>query len=541
MKVAMAQIDTIAGDLEANTQKIILYIKKARKEGADMVVFPEMCLSGYPASDLLFEEAFLEEQKKKLDTIALECKGLTAVIGFVDFNKANISEDGSVKKYNSAMVITNGTKVGVQSKKLLPTYNVFDEKRYFSFTHESNIFYLKGKKFGVTICEDLWDKNYSLKPIRALLDKGAEIIVNISASPFHFGRFAQRMELFSGHTRNGCSVVFVNKVGCQDNGNDILVFDGQSMAFNERGQLVGLAGRFTEEMVVADLNSKSHVDIPKFSYDEEVYNALVFSLKDYAQKSGFGKAVIGLSGGIDSSLCACIAVEALGKKNVLGVALPGKNNSPQSAADAKELAKKLGIEFREWDMNAQFEGFEKDFSKNLKAKLKGTALENLQPRLRMAALMGLSNSEERLLIGTGNKTEIALGYCTLYGDMTGGLEVIGDISKQNVYRLAKYASARLGNAISEKIFSKAPSAELAPKQKDPFDYEKVSPIVDLIVEKNYSVKMLKEEGHNKQLSEKTKAMVDAAQFKRKQAPPIIRVTERSFGAGRVYPIINKWN
>ncbi|MDP6670225.1 MAG: NAD+ synthase [archaeon] len=539
MKIAIAQIDTTAGALFENGSKIIDYINKAKESGCDLVVFPEMALTGYPICDLVYEKDFLESNKRELERIAKATTGIATIVGFIDFDQHAFGDDGTLKKFNSAALLKGGKIIGRQSKTLLPTYDVFDEKRFFTAASQWNVFELYGKKIGITLCEDMWDEHYSIKPVDNLIEKGAELIINISASPFHVGKFSERRAVIERHASKGVDFVFANKVGVQDNGLDILVFDGQSMAVNNKSEFIAIGPMFLEQLIIFDVEGNK-VSYAKADPANETFDSLVFALKGYAKKCNFQKAVLGLSGGIDSSVVVCIAAKALGSENVLGVTMPSRFSSKGSVEDSKEIAKNLGIEFKEWPIETVVKENSKNYLKVFGEQLKGTAAENPQARLRGNTLMTISNSQNRLLLSTGNKTEIALGYCTLYGDMAGGIEVIGDLSKIRVYSLAEHINKVMGNPIPKSVIDKPPSAELAPGQEDPFDYEKVSPLVDLIVEANKTREELIKTGFSRDLVEKMKKLVDSTQYKRKQAPPIIRISKKAFGSGRVYPIINKW-
>jgi NAD+ synthetase len=538
MKIAIAQIDSTAGALVENREKILRFAEEAKARGCDLVVFPEMALTGYPICDIVYEPDFLAANKGELAEIAKCVRGINLIVGFIDFNLGVKGEDGSVQKFNSAAFVRNGRIIGVQHKALLPTYDVFDERRFFSPGLEWGIFESCGKRIGITICEDMWDENYACKPVDLLVKKGADMIINISASPFHIGTFFDRKELLLRHAKKGVAMVFANKVGVQDNGQDVLLFDGQSTVLNKKGELIALGQEFEERLVVFDPDAEP-IKEPAYDKEAETFNALVFGLKGYAAKCGFSKAVLGLSGGIDSAVVACIAAESFGRKNVLAVAMPSRFSSAGSIEDSRIVAKNLGIDFIEWPIEEIAGLNRRTYKKIFGNELRGTAAENPQARLRGNTLMTISNAQNRLLVSTGNKTEIALGYCTLYGDMAGGLEVIGDLSKTNVYKLAGCINKKMGNPIPRAVIEKAPSAELAPNQFDPFDYKMVSPLVDSIVEATKTkAELLKEFPLEEVL--RIKMLVESAQYKRKQAPPVIRVTKKAFGSGRVYPIINKW-
>jgi len=539
MRIAIAQIDSTAGALQENAEKIVRYMGMAKVKGCALVVFPEMALTGYPLGDLLNETEMVLENKKLLQKLAKKAKGIAAVVGFVDIDEKKKGEDGLPVKFNAAALLHNERVAGVQHKRLLAPGDVFNEKRFFEAGKGSRVFRVAGKKIGITICGNMLDAHNKEKPVKELAAKGAKIVVGISASLFHAGKFRERKKAIQKHAAKGIGFVFANRVGVQDSGNDVLCFDGESIAANRNGGVVAVGKKFAEQLLVFDLQGKE-VQEPGYEREEELFGALVFGLKGYAKKCGFSKAVLGLSGGIDSSVVACIAAKAFGAGNVLGITMPSRHSSKASVEDSKKLAKNLGIEFREIGIGELVKANEKKYVKAFGKKLVGVAAENPQARLRGNVLMTVSNAQGRLLVGTGNRTEIALGYCTLYGDMAGGIEAIGDVGKTGVYALAEYINNAMENPIPESVIEKSPSAELSPRQTDPFDYAIVSPLVDLIVEENRSAGELVRRGYKKCLVERIMKLVNGSQYKRKQVPPIIRASKRAFGMGRAYPIINKW-
>ncbi|MCX8176676.1 MAG: NAD+ synthase [Candidatus Bathyarchaeota archaeon] len=552
MKVAMAQINAVVGDIYGNIEKIQEFLELARDCGADIVAFPELAVTGYPPQDLLYEREFVKANKEYLWKLINENRELVGIVGFVDY------EDGAL--YNAAAVFKGNKILAVVHKTLLPTYDVFDETRYFK--PSKNIAPVKidinGEKLlvGVEICEDLWDEEYSVKVTDILAAKGAELIINISASPFYVGKRFVRMKLLQEKSKkNGVPIFYVNLVGGQDE----LVFDGQSLAVDKTGNLIAVGKQFSEDLVIADLDVENgtaeKVEMPPYCKEQEMFNALVLGVKDYFRKTGFRKAIVGMSGGIDSSLTTCIAVEALGAENVIGVYMPSKYSSQQSKEDAQKLAKNLGILFVEIPIQEIVEAYMKTLERPLEEIRNHFALtkesddpvadENIQPRIRGNILMDISNRLKELkvlVINTGNKTELALGYCTLYGDMTGGIGALGDVSKLEVYRLARYVNTKAGREIiPENVFKKKPSPELKENQYDPFDFEIVSPLVDDIIEKRKGKWELLEKGYPGELVEDTYLRIKRAEYKRRQAPPCIKITPKAFGIGWKMPIVNRWN
>ena len=551
----MAQINATVGDLEGNKQLIIEYGRKAVGAGADIVAFPEMAMTGYPPLDILppremrppsgnrrpEQEEFVKLNKEYLSDVAEQLPEITAIVGFVDYDDYNL--------YNAAATITGGRIQHVAHKTHLPTYDVFDEHRYFSqaLTNQPVQLELNGEqvKVGTSICEDIWDEElgYAVKVVDVLGALGARIIVNLNASPFHDRIRDIRLRILKRKAiRLGSAIFYVNLVGGQDE----LVFDGQSLAIDREGRLVGIGKQFEEDLVIVDMERNgvglNEVAEPAYNRDEEMFSALVLGVRDYFRKTGFKRAFIGLSGGIDSSLVAVIAATALGKENVTGVSMPSRFSSDHSKGDAKQLAESLGIEYVTIPIEKVFEAFEGELKPSFKGRPRDVAEENLQARIRGSILMALSNKFGALVLSTGNKTELALGYATLYGDMSGGLEVIGDVSKMDVYALSRYYNKRCGSDIIPKnCFTKIPSAELRPGQYDPFDYSVVSPLVDDAIENRLSKKELIRKGYPEQVVEDTVRRIRGAEYKRRQAAPVIKITKKAFGLGWKMPIVNKFD
>jgi NAD+ synthase (glutamine-hydrolysing) len=555
LKVAMAQINSTVGDVEGNLTKIREFLENAKQSGADLVIFPELAVVGYPPQDLLLQNGFVEKNRKALEEL-IESNpiDIVAVVGFVDYVGKDL--------YNAAAVFKKDKFVGVVYKTLLPTYDVFDEDRYFKPLDEKQIVPLtvtverKIIKLGVEICEDLWDSNYNVKVTDLLVRKGAELIVNISASPFLVGKHLERNRLLKKKSiKNSVPIFYCNLVGGQDE----LVFDGQSMAVDKDGHPIALGKQFEEDLVITDIDLETGkakiVDIPIHDKTKEMFNALVLGVRDYLKKTGFEKTVIGMSGGIDSSVTACIAVEALGKENVIGISMPSKFSSDHSKSDAELLAENLGICFFKVGIQNVVDSFHTTLDEPLTKIRKcfdvkreaddPVADENIQPRVRGNLLMDISNRLKELkilVLNTGNKTEIALGFCTLYGDMAGGIGAIGDVSKLEVYKLADYFNKKSGKQIiPQSVIEKRPSPELKECHFDPFDFDIVSPMVDEIIENRKSKQDLIEMGYPKDVVEDTYKRVRNSEYKRRQATPCIKITPKAFGIGWKMPMVNKYS
>jgi NAD+ synthase (glutamine-hydrolysing) len=554
MKIALAQVNSTVGDIKGNQTKIVDGIARARREGASIVAFPELVITGYPPHDLLYENAFLKANKEATLEIAQESEGMIVIVGFIDY-------DAEKNLYNSAALFEDGKLIRIVHKTLLPTYDVFDEERYFEPGSIDDVVPTPievGKNtysLGIEICEDLWDAEYETKVTDILCTNGANLIINISASPFHVSKIFERHDLaIEKAKRNGVPIFFVNLIGGQDE----LVFDGQSFAVDSKGDLIAASMAFEEDLLIVEIDTKSwkgtRIAIPDYDKKKEMYDALTLGIRDYFRKTGFKKAVLGLSGGIDSSLTACIAVDALGPENVIGVSMPSKFSSNHSKSDAEKLANNLGIEYLEVPIQAVVNVFRKSTERSLMelrehynvdiSQDDPVADENIQPRVRGNILMDYSNRLKELkilVLNTGNKTELALGYCTLYGDMTGGVGVIGDVSKLEVYQLAKYVNRREGrDVVPHASITKKPSAELKEDQFDPFDFDIVSPMVDEIVENRRGKKELIELGYPENVVNDVYRRVRLAEYKRWQAPPCIRITKKSFGIGWKMPIVNHY-
>ncbi|WXG39739.1 MAG: NAD+ synthase [Candidatus Freyarchaeum deiterrae] len=554
MKIAMVQINSTMGDLEGNIENIKKFINEAEEHQADLVVFPELAVPGYPPQDLLLEKAFVEKNKELLlKLIEQNNVDIAGIIGFVDYK--------GKKLYNAAAIFHRNRIVGVIYKTLLPTYDVFDEDRYFEPQNEGEIkpipMRINGEKLnlGVEICEDLWDESYDIKVTDLLAERGANLVVNISASPFHVGkRFERERLLREKSTKNRIPIFYANLVGGQDE----LVFDGQSLAVDSSGNLIAIGKQFEEDLVITQIDLKSgkteKINPPPYHKEKEMLEALVLGIRDYYRKTGFEKAVVGMSGGIDSSLTTCIAVEALGRENVIGVSMPSKFSSGHSKGDAQKLAENLGICFVQVPIQEIVDTYHRVLEEPLEEIRKyygvtkesddPVADENIQPRARGNSLMDISNrlKDLRILVlNTGNKTELALGYCTLYGDMTGGIGAIGDVSKLEVYKLARYVNEKAGKEIvPENVFKKKPSAELEAGQFDPFDFDIVSPLVDEIIENRRSKQELIDMGYPEEVVEDTYRRIRRAEYKRWQAPPCVKITPKAFGIGWKMPIVNRY-
>ncbi|MHA1247014.1 MAG: NAD+ synthase [Candidatus Thorarchaeota archaeon] len=554
MKIALGQANPTVGDIKGNTRHVIRFVEMAKREDADIVALPELMITGYPPQDLLYERQFVRANKDALGQIATATSGIVAIVGFVDY-------DERWRLYNAAAVFQDGDLVHIVHKTLLPTYDVFDEDRYFEPQPPSAIHPVEVPARGVTvslgveICEDLWDDAYETKVTDILCQRGAQLVINISSSPFHVGKKFERERLVTEKAkRNHVPVFLVNLVGGQDE----LVFDGQSFGADSRGEVILEGPAFEEALVTAEIDLETGAGVPverrPYCEVEEMFGALVLGLRDYFRKTGFERAVLGLSGGIDSSVTACIAAEALGPENVIGVSMPSRFSSDHSKTDAELLAENLGIKF----VRIPIQEIVDKYHETLEAPLEEirfaygvdrsqddpVADENIQPRVRGNCLMDISNrlKDLRILVlNTGNKTELALGYCTLYGDMTGGVGVIGDVSKLEVYRLAEYINRRAGReVIPRSCITKRPSAELRENQYDPFDFDIVSPLVDEIVENRRGRQELIEMGYPPDVVDDVYSRIRRAEYKRWQAPPCIKITRKAFGIGWKMPIVNKY-
>ncbi len=567
LRIGLAQVNPTVGDLGGNTQKVLEYMDRARELGVDVVAFPELVIPGYPPEDLLLKASFIDANLDYLKQVAEATQGITAIVGFVD-------RDADI--YNAAAILHNGQVAGIFHKIFLPNYGVFDEERYFRAGECPFVFGLQENMMGVSICEDIW---YPAGPTEAQALAGAQLVINISASPYHAGKGLDRERMLA--TRAVDSVVpvaFCNAVGGQDE----LVFDGGSVIFDERGELVARAAQFEEDLLVADVNvygvfrqrlhdprqRKEHLAglgqvecvtlaevteekakpphrpriEPRLAAEAEIYKALLVGTRDYVHKNGFREVVIGLSGGIDSSLTATIAVDALGAANVHGAYMPARYSSSESLEDARELASNLGIPLLVVPIDETFQAYLDMLAEQFSGVDSSVAEENIQARIRGNVLMALSNQFGWLVLTTGNKSELATGYCTLYGDMAGGFAIIKDVPKTMVYELARQRNAS-GTVIPQRVLEKAPSAELRPDQRDEDalgPYATLDPILHLYVEEDRGLQEIVARGFDEKTVRGIVRMVDRAEYKRRQAPPGIKITPRAFGKDRRLPITNRY-
>ena len=568
-RVGLGQINPTVGDFEGNVRRIVEAIERARALGCHLVAFPELAVPGYPPEDLLFKPAFIEANLRALDEVARASRGLTVVVGFVD-RRDDI--------FNAAAILHDGERAGVYHKQYLPNYGVFDENRYFQAGTEAPVFAVGETTFAVNVCEDIW---YPAGPTTVQALAGAELVVNVNGSPYHVGKARFREQMVATRAADDIvCVAYVNMVGGQDE----LVFDGASLIVNERGEVVARGRPFEEDFVVADLDLEAvfrarlrdsrrrkeklraaetaprivlpalpvaepasavePAPIAPLERVEEVYRALVLGTRDYVRKSGFTRVVIGLSGGIDSSLVAALAVEALGRENVAGAGMPSPYSSAGTRRDAQRLAKNLGIEFLTISITPILKAYKRSLAKAFKGLKEDVTEENLQARIRGNLLMALSNKFGWLVLTTGNKSEYSVGYTTLYGDMAGGFAVIKDVPKTLVYEVARYVNAHAGReVIPESVFERAPSAELRPDQTDQDTlppYAELDPILEAYVEEDRGVNDLIARGFAPETVRRVVAMVDRNEYKRRQAPIGVKITPRAFGRDWRLPIVNRF-
>ncbi len=534
MKIALCQINPTVGAIKQNKQLILDRYAEAISLGAELVVFPELVLIGYPPQDLLLRKQFIKNAQIALNEIADQSTA-PIILG------STLAEND--KLYNCSFVCANGQVIDHYKKMLLPTYDVFDEDRYFKSGDKPVVVEFqigsKNKKIGLQICEDLWDYTYSQNLSDELKTNGAELIINISASPYRVDRLVDRCNLIKEKVNStGIPFLYCNLVGAQDE----LIFDGQSVAYDGKGNLIAQCKAFVEEISMIDLDNQESLELNVLKREEKIYNALVLGVKDYFKKTGHSEAVLGLSGGIDSSLTACIAVDALGKDNVHGVSMPSKYSSEHSKQDAKKLSDNLGIDYQVVSIESIVDSFEHSLKASYNGTDPGVAEENIQARARGSIIMALSNKFNWLVLSTGNKTELAMGYCTLYGDMNGGLSVISDLSKTDVYALSQWVNKKYGSErIPSNSINKPPSAELRPDQVDPFDYDIVSPLVTDLIDNQVSPSQLIEGGADPELVKDISRRIRLNEYKRRQAAPGLRVTSKAFGMGRRVPIVNKYD
>ena len=537
MKIALAQINPTVGDIAGNAALIGDCIDRAAGDGAELVVFSELAITGYPPRDLLSRPSFVAASVRAVEELAGRCKAVAALVGYV----RPAGDSPGLPLENAAALLTGGRVAAVHVKSLLPTYDVFDETRYFRRGGAPQPLEVNGRKIGVSICEDLWDRPalgralYEADPVGALREAGAEIIVNMSASPFQLGKAALREELIRRQVgRCGVPIAYVNQVG----GNDELIFDGDSMVVGADGTLLGRCKAFAEDLLVVDPAGPAGRCERVGEDAAQLAAALKLGLRDYVRKCGFRSAVLGLSGGLDSAVVATLAADALGPENVLALAMPSRYSSDHSLADARELAAGLGVRLVEVPIEPAHAALEASLAEHLPADRPGITDENLQARIRGNIVMAFSNATGHLPLATGNKSELATGYCTLYGDMNGGLSVIGDVPKTLVYRLAEYLNAD-GERIPANILTKPPSAELKPDQTDQDKlppYDVLDGILQRYVEQEWTAEQIVADGFDEPLVRRVIDMVVSAEYKRRQAAPALKVTARAFGVGRRMPI-----
>ena len=542
MKIALAQINPTVGDLAGNEAKIRAAYQRGVEAGVDLVLCPELSVTGYPPRDLLLKRSFITRNLELLERLAASTGKVGLLVGYVGRNDSQPGREVT----NSVALLQNGKIVTTRAKTLLPTYDVFDEDRYFEPAAENLPADFDAEKIGLTICEDIWNdedfwpvRRYQHNPPVELAEAGVSIIFNISASPWHIGKNKTRFEMLrSIALKTHRPVVLCNQVG----GNDELVFDGSSVVFNANGDLIAQGKWFEEDFVVVDTESKTAIPRFEMPAEEAIYQALVLGLRDYFYKCGFKSAVLGLSGGIDSAVTACIAVDALGKANVRGLSLPSQFSSQHSLDDARVLAKNLDIQYDVVPIQPAFEIVKQQLQPVFAGKPEDTAEENVQARLRGVILMGLSNKYGSLLLTTGNKSEIAVGYCTLYGDMAGGLAVISDVPKTMIYRLAKWIN-REREIIPDSTITKPPSAELRPNQCDQDSlppYDVLDAILDLYVVQMKSMSDIIAAGFDEATVRRVIRLIDLSEYKRRQAAPGLKVTTKAFGMGRRMPIAQRY-
>lgn len=561
LRISLAQTNSTVGDLDGNIKKIIEYIEMARAVGSDIVAFPEMAITGYPPEDLLLKPGFVRDNMEALSAIQRETRGITAIVGFVD---------GEKEIYNAAAVLHDGKLSAVYRKMYLPNYSVFDEERYFKKGNEPLVVALSGTDIGISICEDIW---YPEGPVMTEALAGAEVIVNINASPFYYRKWKVREEMVAKRAaENRAVIAYVNTVGGQDE----LVFDGHSMVFDDKGRIIARGRSFEEELITVDIALKAQdrdqksgdmtrpavrrITLPEIknkpvcpklsvsgevtppSLVEEVYKALVLGTRDYVKKNGFKKAVIALSGGVDSALVSAIAVEAIGKENVTTAFLPSGYTSKESGEDAERVARNLGIKLLTIRIQDTFESYLNDLKEVFGGVRPDTTEENLQARTRGNIIMALSNKFGWLVLTTGNKSEMSVGYATLYGDMAGGFAVIKDVPKTLVYELCRHINSVKGvEIIPERVLTKAPTAELKPNQTDQDTlppYDVLDPILKAYIEDNMGLEEIVSLGFGHETARKVMRMVDSSEYKRRQAPPGVKITPRALGKDWRMPITN---
>jgi NAD+ synthase (glutamine-hydrolysing) len=543
VRIALGQINPTVGDFSGNAAKIVEYARRAKEAGAGLILFPELSVCGYPPRDLVERPSFVAHNRESAERIAKETSGIAVICGLV----TPAGSDTGKSVMNSAALLRDGKISFVQSKMLLPTYDVFDEMRNFAPAKKQELFPFCGNRMALTICEDAWnDKQfwvkrlYTVDPVDALIQEGGNFVLNISASPFWIGKRELRRDMLASIARqHEVPVVLVNQVG----GNDSLVFDGSSIVLNRQGQIIAQGKSFEEDLVYFDSQTLTGEMHEQITGDEaSAYSALVLGTRDYIHKCGFRRAIVGLSGGIDSALTAVIAADAVGPENVIGVGMPGPYSSQGSIEDARALAKNLGIRFELLSINPAFEAYRQILKDVFAGRPEDVTEENIQSRARGAVLMALSNKLCAIVLSTGNKSELGVGYCTLYGDMVGGLAVISDVPKTLVYRLSEYVNSRRP-VIPRDTLEKPPSAELRPNQKDSDSlpaYEILDAVLEDYVEDMHSAEQIAaERGFDIEVVKRVIRMVDRAEYKRQQAAPGLKISPKAFGYGRRFPIAAK--
>jgi NAD+ synthase (glutamine-hydrolysing) len=576
MRIALAQLNPTSGDIDGNTAKILAAIDEAAARGAELLVTPEMAIPGYCIGDLVEDTHFLEANERAVQRVAQAATRLTVVAGFIDFDPSARNDSGTIRKHNAAAVVRDGGVLQRAHKSLLPNYRYFDDKRFFTpGDSRAPVDVALGgscRRLGVSICEDMWDEFYAVKPLPELAAAGADLLLNINASPFSPGKRQERDAIIRRHVAQlRKPFVYVNTVGAADNGKNIIPFDGESLVYDAAGRLIAIGRQFVEELLIVDIDGESAatdtVPLPAMDREREIYDALVMALREYMRKTGFAHAVVAVSGGIDSALVLALAVDALGADHVTAYNMPSQFNTETTRSIAERLAQAHGVRYGVIPIQPIDDRVRSVFEQHAHPIARGFTKENLQARIRGLLMMAESNDTGALLISCGNETEIALGYATLYGDMCGGISLIGDLSKVDVYRLARHVNARHGvEKIPEETFRIKPSAELADNQFDPFDYPVVAPVVGELVERRRSpVELIDlferraldparflpdEEGrtvYDKYTTASFRAVVyDAvgrirrSVYKRLQGPPIVVVSDRAFGFDLRETIINGW-
>ena len=547
MKIALCQLNPVTGDITGNTARIKEVIRITADQSPDLFVFPELFILGYPTLDLLENNWFVARGLSALDELCNFSRNYPDIGILTGIALTNHVPNGK-GLFNSAVLITDGNILFHQNKSLLPTYDVFDESRYFDPAPEISLVEFKGEKLSITICEDAWNPldlienpTYDFDPVKELVDKGASLLINISASPYYIGKNRRCFTLMQHHAKTyALPLINVNMIGA----NDELIFDGNSMFFSNHGQLCKSLLPFKEDVQIVNTTA-SYPSLPEPEDDtaEDIYNALILGIRDYTRKCNFKKAVIGLSGGIDSSVTCAIAVDALGAENILGILMPSQYSSKGSITDSEKLAKNLGIQIKTIPISSAFNSLKKSLKPIFQEQKLDITEENIQARIRGNILMALSNRLGSLLLSTGNKSELAVGYCTLYGDMCGGLAVISDVYKTKVYELAHFIN-RKKEIIPKAIIKKPPSAELRPGQKDSDDlgpYDTLDKILELLIEKGASVEEVIEEGFMPETVKWIAEAVAKNEYKRRQVPPGLKITSKAFGSGRRFPIAARYN